>query len=74
MRFSLPAAARASIDIYGFDGRVIHHIADINQETVTWNGCGTNGPAPPGPFFVVAEIVSDDTVKRIRKKGILWRK
>ena len=74
MRFTLPASAHASVTIYGFDGRPLHRIPDIREETVFWNGCGNNGPAPPGPFFVVAEITGNGRTGHIRKKGILWRK
>ena len=74
IRLQLPAAATASIDIYGFDGRLLKRFSGPPQEVVYWDGRSNTGAAPPGPFFVVAEIQQGSKINRIRKKGVLWRK
>ena len=74
IRLTLPAAASATVDIYGFDGRIIKRFSGMPQEVYYWDGRGNSGAAPPGPFFVVAEIKQGTRIHRIRKKGILWRK
>ncbi len=74
IRLALPAAASVTIDIYGFDGRVVKRFSGMPSPVCYWNGRGDAGAAPPGPFFVVAEIVQGGKVQRIRKKGVLWRK
>jgi hypothetical protein len=70
----LPPAAQASIAIYGFDGRLLKKFPTVVEETTYWDGSGSGGKAPPGPFFVVATIKEGQKTTRIRKKGILWRK
>jgi hypothetical protein len=71
---SLPAAATASIAIYGFDGRKIRDVAGPAQQTYRWDGRGDDGrPALPGPFFVVVRIQDDRGLHTVRKKGVLWR-
>jgi hypothetical protein len=71
---SLPAAATASIAIYGFDGRKIRDLPGPAQQTYRWDGRADDGrPALPGPFFVVVRIQDDRGVHTIRKKGVLWR-
>ncbi|MBN1307103.1 MAG: hypothetical protein JXA18_04245, partial [Chitinispirillaceae bacterium] len=74
IRLALPAAATATIDIYGFDGRVVKRFSGMPQEVYYWDGRGDGGSAPPGPFFVIAEIRQGGKLRRIRKKGVLWRK
>ncbi|MBN1575973.1 MAG: lamin tail domain-containing protein [Chitinispirillaceae bacterium] len=74
IRLALTAAATVAIDIYGFDGRVVKRFSGMPQEVYYWDGRGNGGDAPPGPFFVVAEIKQGNKMQRIRKKGILWRK
>lgn len=74
IQLQLPASSGITLDIYGLDGRVLRHFPGSPQQTYLWDGSGSAGAAPPGPFFVVAEITSGGKTTRIRKKGILWRK
>jgi hypothetical protein len=71
----LPAGQRASIAIYGFDGRKIYEFAQPAKNKSTWDGTLADGArAPAGPFFVVVTITDGIKEMHIRKKGILWRK
>ncbi len=75
IRLLLPADASVALKIYGFDGRIIKQFSGLPQEICYWDGRSDSGaPAPPGPFFVVAEVRQGKRLLRIRKKGILWRK
>jgi hypothetical protein len=74
IQLELPASSGVTIDIYGFDGRVLKRYSGVPREVYLWDGSGTSGAAPPGPFFVVAEITTGSKTRQIRKKGILWRK
>jgi hypothetical protein len=75
IRIQLPPSAAVTITIYGFDGRAVKTFSGLPQEAVYWDGRTASGSfAPPGPFFVVAEVKKGGNVTRLRKKGILWRR
>ena len=74
IKLQLPPAAHASLAIYGFDGRILKKFATVTESVTFWDGYGTGGKAPSGPFFVVATIKEGSKTTRIRKKGILWQK
>ncbi len=74
IRVSLPASATAVVSIYGFDGRKYLDLPQPPSPQYLWNGTlASGGPAPVGPFFVVAEITCNGTNQVLRKKGVLWR-
>jgi hypothetical protein len=74
IRISLPAAASAVVSVYGFDGRKYLDLPQPPSSQYLWNGSlSSGGPAPVGPFFVVAEITGNGTRQVLRKKGVLWR-
>lgn len=71
---TLPASKKASIAIYGFNGRKLHDLQEPLRKRNSWNGMKSDGtPAPVGPFFVVETIINGSKETLIRKKGILWR-
>jgi hypothetical protein len=62
------------LTIYGFDGDVLYRFPTPLAEKQYWDGATeARGPAPVGPFFVVAEISDGNEMQSIRAKGILWR-
>jgi hypothetical protein len=70
----LPAGATAAAALYGFSGKKLRDFGAYPGRPLLWDGKQDNGaPAPLGPFFVVAEIVSASGKATLRKKGILWR-
>jgi hypothetical protein len=70
----LPAGAAAAVAIYGFSGKKLRDFGAYPGRPLFWDGKQGNGePAPLGPFFVVAEIVSASGKTTLRKKGVLWR-
>ncbi len=75
IRLQLPPSATVTITIYGFDGREVKTFSGVPLEVQYWDGRTASGSyAPPGPFFVVAEVKKGGSVTRLRKKGILWRR
>jgi|GEM_PF-5936031 len=74
IRVTLPSTANVRIDIYGLDGRIIKRFFGMAQKSLFWDGLGDHGPAPVGPFFVVARVTDGKNVRYIRKKGVLWRR
>jgi hypothetical protein len=74
IRLSVPLPAVTKVTIYGFDGRLQRTFPEVTSDIVYWDGSGSDGPLPPGPFFVIAEITGGKNVIRLRKKGIVWRK
>ncbi|MGD9202369.1 MAG: gliding motility-associated C-terminal domain-containing protein, partial [Chitinispirillia bacterium] len=71
---TLPGTSRASIDIYGFNGKILYKNTNQIEHKMEWDGKTSNGKyAPAGPFFVVGTIKNGSKEIKIRKKGILWR-
>jgi hypothetical protein len=52
IRFTLPAAGRVDVDVFGADGRLVRTLArgerDAGAHTVTWSGAGE---LPVGTYF-----------------------
>jgi hypothetical protein len=70
----LPSGATATAALYGFSGKKLRDFGAYPGRPFLWDGKQDNGaPAPLGPFFVVAEIVSPSGKTTLRKKGIVWR-
>jgi hypothetical protein len=70
----LPAGATATVVLYGFSGKKLRDFGAYPGRPLLWDGKQDNGaPAPLGPFFVVAEIVSTSGKTTLRKKGVVWR-
>jgi hypothetical protein len=60
--------------LYGFSGKKLRDFGAYPGRPLLWDGKQDNGaPAPLGPFFVVAEIVSTSGKTTLRKKGVVWR-
>lgn len=74
IKLTIPAAATATVSIYGFDGRKYLDVPQPPTSQYLWNGTLASGAAAPvGPFFVVAIITCNGATQIIRKKGVLWR-
>lgn len=74
IKVTLPSTATVQIDIYGLDGRIMKRFFGVTQKSLFWDGSCDHGPAPVGPFFVVARVTDGKEVRYIRKKGVLWRR
>jgi hypothetical protein len=70
----LPATAVATVTIYGFDGDRLLDLGSVTAAQLFWDGRDKDGrPAPPGPFFVVAQINFAGQKSTLRHAGVLWR-
>jgi hypothetical protein len=67
-------ANNITISIYSFDGRKVKEFKGPLQDTYFWDGRKDNGAfAPVGPFFIIAEVVSQGSKVVYKNKGVLWR-
>lgn len=67
-------AMSVTVSIYSFDGRKVKEFKGPPQDTYFWDGKKDSGAfAPVGPFFVIAEVVSQGTKLVYKNKGVLWR-
>lgn len=70
----LPGGSSATITVYGFSGTRLRDLGPWTGRPLRWDGRAGNGaPAPLGPFFVVAQVISPSGKTTLRKKGVLWR-
>ena len=74
IRLVLPASFTVTVSMYGFNGKKYIDMPITPQPIYLWDGKMNNGgPAPTGPFFVVATFKNGAQTTLVRKKGILWR-
>jgi hypothetical protein len=73
IRMKAPPGARATVRIFGFDGKPLKTFAG-EREVFSWDGRTDGGrPAAPGAIYIVAEFTSGGARQIIKKRGILWR-
>jgi hypothetical protein len=74
IRIPYTYATSIIISIYSFDGRKMKEFKGPLQDSYFWDGKKDNGAfAPVGPFFVIAEVKSQDGKIIYKNKGVLWR-
>ncbi len=74
VEIKLPPGYRAELTVVGFDGKVLWEFPRVSEASYMWRGVDMDGrSAPPGPFYIVADITNGESSYRIRNQGILWR-